>query len=49
MGTEGNAWDMAWAALFLASAEARWLTGVVLPVDGGLMAIAPQAIVPLLV
>jgi len=35
LGTEGNAWDAAWAALFLASEEARWITGVVLPVDAG--------------
>jgi NAD(P)-dependent dehydrogenase (short-subunit alcohol dehydrogenase family) len=48
LGTEGDAWDIAWAALFLASDEARWITGVVLPVDGGLMAMAPQAIVPFL-
>ena len=33
--TEGTAWDIANAALFLASDEARWITGVVLPVDGG--------------
>jgi NAD(P)-dependent dehydrogenase (short-subunit alcohol dehydrogenase family) len=30
--------DVAWAALYLASDEARWVTGVALPVDGGLMA-----------
>lgn len=48
LGTEGTAWDIAHAALFLASDEARWITGVVLPVDGGLMAMAPQAIVPFL-
>ena len=35
LGTEGTAWDAAWAALFLASAEARWITGAVLPVDAG--------------
>lgn len=35
LGTEGTAWDAAWAALFLASDEARWITGVVLPVDAG--------------
>lgn len=48
LGTEGTAWDIAHAALFLASDDARWITGVVLPVDGGLMAMAPQAVVPFL-
>lgn len=31
----GNAWDIANASLFLASDEARFITGVLLPVDGG--------------
>ncbi len=31
----GTAWDVAYAALFLASDEAKFVTGVVLPVDGG--------------
>ena len=31
----GSAWDVANAALFLASDEARFVTGVALPVDGG--------------
>jgi NAD(P)-dependent dehydrogenase (short-subunit alcohol dehydrogenase family) len=31
----GTAWDVAWAAVFLASDEARFITGVALPVDGG--------------
>jgi NAD(P)-dependent dehydrogenase (short-subunit alcohol dehydrogenase family) len=31
----GNAWDVANAALFLASDEANFITGVALPVDGG--------------
>lgn len=33
----GTAWDVANAALFLASDEARYITGVQLPVDGGLL------------
>ena len=36
--TEGTAWDVAYAATFLASDEARWITGIKLPVDGGLLA-----------
>jgi NAD(P)-dependent dehydrogenase (short-subunit alcohol dehydrogenase family) len=43
LGTEGTAWDIAWAAVFLASDEARWITGVVLPVDAGLLATTPLA------
>ncbi|SES48128.1 NAD(P)-dependent dehydrogenase, short-chain alcohol dehydrogenase family [Streptomyces sp. yr375] len=35
LGTEGTAWDLAWAALFLAGPESRWITGAVLPVDAG--------------
>jgi NAD(P)-dependent dehydrogenase (short-subunit alcohol dehydrogenase family) len=31
----GTAWDVAYAALFLASDEAKFITGVMLPVDGG--------------
>jgi NAD(P)-dependent dehydrogenase (short-subunit alcohol dehydrogenase family) len=31
----GSAWDVANAALFLASDEARFVTGVLLAVDGG--------------
>jgi NAD(P)-dependent dehydrogenase (short-subunit alcohol dehydrogenase family) len=44
LGTEGNAWDIAWAASFLASEEARWISGVVLPIDGGLLAATPLAV-----
>lgn len=32
---EGTGWDVGHAVVFLASDEARWVTGVVLPVDGG--------------
>lgn len=34
-GGMGTAWDTANAALFLASDEAKFITGVLLPVDGG--------------
>jgi len=34
----GTAWDVAHAALFLASDEARFITGAILPVDGGMSA-----------
>ena len=34
----GTAWDVANAALFLASDEANFITGVALPVDGGTLA-----------
>ncbi len=34
-GQMGTAWDTAFAALFLASDEAKFITGVMLPVDGG--------------
>jgi NAD(P)-dependent dehydrogenase (short-subunit alcohol dehydrogenase family) len=33
--TEGTGWDVGQAVLFLASDEARWVTGVTLPVDAG--------------
>jgi NAD(P)-dependent dehydrogenase (short-subunit alcohol dehydrogenase family) len=36
MGVMGSGWDVAHAAAFLASDEARYITGVCLPVDGGL-------------
>jgi NAD(P)-dependent dehydrogenase (short-subunit alcohol dehydrogenase family) len=35
MGHMGTAWDVAHASLFLASDEAKYITGVCLPVDGG--------------
>jgi NAD(P)-dependent dehydrogenase (short-subunit alcohol dehydrogenase family) len=35
LGHQGTAWDIAHAALFLASDDAAFITGVVLPVDGG--------------
>jgi NAD(P)-dependent dehydrogenase (short-subunit alcohol dehydrogenase family) len=42
-GAEGTGWDLAWAALFLASDQARFITATVLPVDGGVTQQLPQA------
>ncbi|KAJ9652506.1 hypothetical protein H2198_008254 [Neophaeococcomyces mojaviensis] len=38
LGTEGTGWDCACAVVFLASDHARWITGVILPVDAGVTA-----------
>ena len=48
LGIEGTPWDVAWAALFLASDEARWVSGATLPVDAGLLAATPLAMYPLI-
>jgi NAD(P)-dependent dehydrogenase (short-subunit alcohol dehydrogenase family) len=32
---EGTGWDIGYAALFLVSDEARYITGLIMPVDGG--------------
>ncbi len=40
--TEGTGWDIGNAVLYLVSEEARWVTGIVLPVDAGTSA-APTA------
>jgi NAD(P)-dependent dehydrogenase (short-subunit alcohol dehydrogenase family) len=42
LGRVGEPEDVAGAALFLASNEASWITGAVLPVDGGLTAGNPR-------
>ena len=34
---EGQSWDIGYAALYLASDEARFVTGITLPVDGGFL------------
>jgi NAD(P)-dependent dehydrogenase (short-subunit alcohol dehydrogenase family) len=40
LGVEGTAWDVAAAAVFLSSDDARFVTGVCLPVDGGVTAVS---------
>lgn len=49
LGFNGTAWDVAWAALFLSSDESRWVSGVTLPVDAGLLAATPLAMYPYLI
>ncbi|KAF2107786.1 hypothetical protein BDV96DRAFT_557408 [Lophiotrema nucula] len=39
MKKEGTGWDVGYAILFLASKEARWITGLIMPVDGGVSAL----------
>jgi len=43
IGAMGSPWDVAWASLFLASDEARYITGTQLVVDGGLIHSAMRA------
>jgi NAD(P)-dependent dehydrogenase (short-subunit alcohol dehydrogenase family) len=47
MRTEGTGWDIGYAAVYLASDEARWVTGIVLPVDAGLLAVTPATFTPM--
>lgn len=42
---EGTGWDVGWMAVFLASDEARFVTATSIPVDGGMSAVAPLAVV----
>lgn len=46
LGTPGTGWDVGWAAAFLASDEARWITGVTLPVESGVLSVAPLLMAP---
>ena len=48
LGTEGTAWDIAYAALFLAGDEARWITGASLSVDAGLAVASTVSMLPYL-
>lgn len=38
---EGKPWDVGWASVFLASDESNFITGVILPVDGGFLLSGP--------
>ncbi|MFB4309701.1 SDR family NAD(P)-dependent oxidoreductase [Actinomadura sp. GTD37] len=46
LGTPGDGWDVGWAAAFLASDEARWITGTVLPVESGVLGVTPLMMAP---
>ena len=46
LGSPGDGWDVAWAATFLASDEARWITGVTLPVESGVLSVTPLLMAP---
>jgi NAD(P)-dependent dehydrogenase (short-subunit alcohol dehydrogenase family) len=37
---EGEGWDIAWPAVFLASEESRWMTALEIPVDAGIVSTA---------
>lgn len=43
LGLEGDAWDVAQAALFLAGPESRFISGVCLAVDGGVSEVGAMA------
>jgi NAD(P)-dependent dehydrogenase (short-subunit alcohol dehydrogenase family) len=42
LGTEGSGWDIGWGAVYLASDEARWVTGQTLIIDAGLTVTTPE-------
>ncbi|MGZ4727606.1 MAG: SDR family NAD(P)-dependent oxidoreductase [Acidimicrobiales bacterium] len=46
LGTPGTGWDVGWAAAFLASDEARWITGATLPVESGVLSVTPLMMAP---
>ena len=43
---EGTGWDIGNGVLYLASEEARWVTGIVLPIDAGATAGSGRLPVP---
>jgi NAD(P)-dependent dehydrogenase (short-subunit alcohol dehydrogenase family) len=46
LGTAGTGWDVGWTAAFLASDEARWITGVTLPAETGVLSVTPPMMAP---
>jgi NAD(P)-dependent dehydrogenase (short-subunit alcohol dehydrogenase family) len=48
LGTEGDGWDVAYAALYLASAESRYVTAASITVDGGAHSAMPLVMHPYL-
>jgi NAD(P)-dependent dehydrogenase (short-subunit alcohol dehydrogenase family) len=48
LGTEGTGWDVAYAVLFFASDESRYITATSLPVDGGTTKVFPIVMWPYL-
>lgn len=48
LGTEGTPWDVAWAVEYLASDRAKFVTGVCLPVDGGVLATSYLSMAPVI-
>jgi len=48
LGSPGTGWDVGYAAAFLASDEARWITGATLPVESGVLSVTPLMMAPYL-
>jgi NAD(P)-dependent dehydrogenase (short-subunit alcohol dehydrogenase family) len=48
LGCEGDGWDLAYAALFLASDESKWITAATIPVDAGTTEVFPLVMHPIL-
>jgi|EndMetStandDraft_9_1072997.scaffolds.fasta_scaffold00009_14 NAD(P)-dependent dehydrogenase (short-subunit alcohol dehydrogenase family) len=46
LGIPGDAWDIAHAVVYLASEEARFITGVTLPVDAGMLKLSAMSLLP---
>lgn len=44
---EGTGWDVGFGILFLCSKEAKWITGLIMPIDGGVSDTKPNAVATL--